>query len=249
MKKELFENINWTAYRKDVERTISNERLWAMGAGDDAELHEQNIEELTEELENIIEGNYQMVIDKYENTMGEDSTVDYFIDYMIEDPEKVLLKAENQKKELFLDALTDIALHTGWEHVEFNDSKKRSLTLRSWAQEFVDKHATTDWEKTDYITAVDNFASEKVKAFQKENSQEQHTGKNLERVSDINIYTGRDSRTYIRCKIDGEWQMSKQLKFADVCRLDDNTDRQELAERYFKSEIEAGQAQEKGLKR
>ena len=82
MKKELFDNINWTADRKDIEHAISNERLWVMGAGNDAELHEQNIEELTEELENILEGNYQLVIDKYENMLGEDATVEHFVDFM-----------------------------------------------------------------------------------------------------------------------------------------------------------------------
>lgn len=249
MKKELFDNINWTAYRKDVEQAISNERLWAMGAGEDVELHEQNIEELTEELENIIEGNYQMIIDKYEKYMGEDATVDHFIDFMIEDPEKVLLQAESQRNELFLDALTDIALQTGWEHVEFEDSKMRSITLRSWAQEFVDKYAGADWEKLDYITTVDEFAGKKLEAFLKTQSQSQKDRPVNERITNINVFTGNDNRTYIRCKIDGEQQMGRKLSFADVCSFNEHTDRLELAARYFKDVLDESQELSQGMKR
>ena len=57
MKQELINNINWAEYRKEIEGTIRNERLWAMGAGEDASIHEDNIEELTEELDNIINAN------------------------------------------------------------------------------------------------------------------------------------------------------------------------------------------------
>lgn len=250
MKQELFDNINWTAYRKEIEGTIRNERLWMMGAGEEAaSIHEDNIKELTEELENIIEGNYQMIIDKYENTLGEDSTVDHFIDFMIEDPEKVVLQAESKRNELFLDALTDIALHVGWEHVEFQDSKERSITLRNWAKEFADKHVRTDWEKEDYINLVDGFAAAKVEAYLEVNPQMKQGQTPQERISDIHIYSGRDNRTYIRCKVDGEQQMGVALKFADVCRLNEDTDRQELAARYFRDALESAQDREQGLKR
>ena len=83
MKQELIDNINWTGYRKEIEQAISNERLWAMGAGDDSMLHEQNIEEYTEELENILEGNYNLVIEKYEKTLGEDAAIDHFKGFFI----------------------------------------------------------------------------------------------------------------------------------------------------------------------
>ena len=249
MKKELFENINWTAYRKDVEQAISNERLWAMGAGNDAELHEQNIEELTEELENMLEGNYQMIIDKYENTLGEDATVDHFIDFMIEDPEKVMLQAENQRNELFLDALTDIALQTGWEHVEFEDSKTRSITLRSWANEFADKYADADWEKLDYITTVDDFATKKLHALLHRQPELLQNQEQRERISGIQIYSGKDGKTYIRCKIDGQQQMAKQMNLTDVLNFGIETDRQELAARYFKDALEPEQNRGQGMKR
>lgn len=249
MKKELIDNINWTAYRKDVEGTISNERLWMMGGGEDASIHEDNIKELTEELENIIEGNYQMVIDKYENLMGEEETVRVFSDFFIEDPEKIMLQSENQRNELFLDALTDIALQTGWEHVEFEDSKTRSITLRSWANEFADKYANADWEKLDYITTVDDFATQKLDALLHRQPAVLHPQDQGERISDIHIYSGRDNRTYIRCKVDGEQQLGKPLKFADVCSFNDRTDRMELAARYFKDALEPEQAREQGMKR
>ena len=88
MKQELIDNINWTAYRMEVEQAINNERLWMMGAGTDCELHEQNIEKLREELENILEGNYQMVIDKLEQYMGDEETIEHFRNFFIEGPEK-----------------------------------------------------------------------------------------------------------------------------------------------------------------
>ena len=63
---------------------------------------------------------------------------------------------------LFLDALADIAMEVGYKGIEFKDSKERSITLRAWAQEFVDKYANTDWEQMDYIILVGEFAVEKV---------------------------------------------------------------------------------------
>lgn len=63
---------------------------------------------------------------------------------------------------LYLDALADIAMYAGRRNIEFKDSKERSITLRAWAQEFVDKYADADWEKMDYIILVDEFAVEKV---------------------------------------------------------------------------------------
>lgn len=63
---------------------------------------------------------------------------------------------------LFLDALADIAMYAGRRNIEFKDSKERSITLRAWAQEFVDKYADADWEKMDYIILVNEFAVEKV---------------------------------------------------------------------------------------
>ena len=69
------------------------------------------------------------------------------------------------------------------------------------------------------------------------------------RVTDINIYSGKDHNMYIRCKVDGEQQMARRLGKADVAALDDNTDRQELAERYFMDVLQQEQQLEQGLKR
>lgn len=68
------------------------------------------------------------------------------------------------------------------------------------------------------------------------------------RVTDINIYSGMNRNMYIRCKVDGVQQMARKLSKADGFALNDNTDRQELAERYFKDVLEVGQGQEKGMK-
>lgn len=69
------------------------------------------------------------------------------------------------------------------------------------------------------------------------------------RVTDINIYSGKDQNTYIRCKVDGEQQMARKLSRADMLALDKNTDRQELAERYFRDILEQEQDLEQGMKR
>ena len=69
---------------------------------------------------------------------------------------------------LFLDALADIAMEVGYKGIEFKDSKERSITLRAWAQEFVDKYANTDWEQMDYIILVGEFAVEKVNEWVKD---------------------------------------------------------------------------------
>lgn len=249
MKQELIDNINWTAYRMEVEQAINNERLWMMGAGTDCELHEQNIEELREELENILEGNYQMVIDKLEQYMGDEETIEHFRNFFIEGPEKKAVQDENQRDELFLDALTDIALQTGWEHVEFEDSKTRSITLRSWANEFADKYADADWEKLDYITTVDDFATKKLDALLHRQPELLQNQVQRERISGIQIYSGKDGKTYIRCKIDGQQQMAKQMNLTDVLNFGAETDRKELAARYFKEALEPGQTREQGLKR
>ena len=82
-----------------------------------------------------------------------------------------LMKDKNQ--DLFLDVLTDITLHIGWEHVEFEDSKARSITLRSWANEFAVKYAEVDWEVVDYI---------KTKCLKGEGAGENFTDVNFEEL-------------------------------------------------------------------
>ena len=71
MTDSLVDRIDWVAYRKEVEQGIRNERLWCMGGGLDAGLHEENMRELLEELDYITNGQYQEVIKKYDNYMGD----------------------------------------------------------------------------------------------------------------------------------------------------------------------------------
>lgn len=161
------ERIDWNAYRKEVEGSISNEKLWSMGGGEESGLHQQNLEELTEELEDILKGNYNAVIDKYVNYMGEEDARNVFADF---------LKKENPRQ------------------------KK------------------------------DDVAS---------------------RITDINVYSGRDGSMFIRCRIDGEQQQGKKLGFRDTVNFDDRTDRMKLAAVYFKQELSETleEKQERGLKR
>ena len=150
------------------------------------------------------------------------------------------------KEQLFLDALTDIAMYVGWKHLEFEDSKERTLTLQGWAREFTKTHAATDWENEDYIDLVDKFAGEKVDKWLKLHPVQPSY---KERITDINIYSGRDGGKYIRCRIDGEQQMGVKMSFADTVNFGDNTDRMALAARYFKETLQEGERHDRGMKR
>lgn len=91
-----------------------------------------------------------------------------------------LLSETLAKQNLFLDVLTDIAMHVGWQKIEFKDSKERSITLRAWAQEFVNRYADADWENTDYINLVDEFAAEKVNEYLNENGDNKSSSAKFE---------------------------------------------------------------------
>ena len=158
-----------------------------------------------------------------------------------------LMKDKNH--DLFLDALTDITLHIGWEHVEFEDSKARSITLRSWANEFAVQYAEVDWEVVDYINTVDEFAAKKVEAYLNQHPQMGQSYTLQQRITDINVYSGKDNKTYIRCKIDGEQQIAKQMSLNDVLNFSIETDRQKLAAKYYKSILEESPERSQGMKR
>lgn len=59
------ERIDWEAYKANVKVAIKNEELWALGCTDDCNPHEENIENLNQELEWLDEGNYDAVLDRY----------------------------------------------------------------------------------------------------------------------------------------------------------------------------------------
>lgn len=249
MKQELYNNINWTAYSKKLEQDIQNNRLSISGGVQDAGLLRANIKELTEELDNIYNGNFQTITDKYEQILGKDEAVDHFYDFLIEKPLRQTEVDSKQSDELFLDALTDMAVYVGWQQLEFDDSRVRTALIRDWATEFAELHKGTDWESADYITTVDRFVEDKLTAYLNEHQQMQKDRDAKERISDINVYSRQDGQMIIRCKIDGEWQLGRKLSFADVCKFDDNTDRMELATRYFKDALELEQSRQQGMKR
>ena len=157
MTDSLVDRIDWVAYRKEVEQGIRNERLWCMGGGLDAGLHEENMRELLEELDYITNGQYQEVIKKYDNYMGD--------------------------------------------------------------------------------------ANEYFKGFYKSEKKENA------RITDINIYSGKNGEMFVRCKIDGQQQMAEKLDRKDVMDFDDNTDRVALAEKYFKDVLQNECNVQNGLKR
>jgi hypothetical protein len=55
--------VDWNAYKRNIEQSISNETIWGMGG---SEFAEQNIENLKEELDLIINEEYAEVFSKYD---------------------------------------------------------------------------------------------------------------------------------------------------------------------------------------
>ena len=239
MEKDLWQKIDWEAYRKELQGSLDNERIWSMGTFDKYNPHEENIEKIEEELKLIRDGQFQELIDRKSDEMGEDART-YFRDFMKE--------PENRQADdsLYIDALVDIAVHTGWTHLEFEDSKLRNLTLKDWAREFADRHAGTDWERNDYIELVDRFAQEKVDKWLLQHPVQPSYA---DRIADINVYSGRDGGMFIRCRIDGEQQSAKKLSFRDTVNFNDRTDRLGLAAVYFKQELSLDEKQDRVMKR
>lgn len=152
-----------------------------------------------------------------------------------------------RRNDLFLDALTDIALHVGWQQVEFDDSRQRSSLLRGWAEEFTSRYHGSDWQSVDYIDLVDGFAEDKLRAYMASRQQPAVMSDDVHRITDLNIFSGADGRTFIRCRIDGEPQAARQLRFSDVVNLTDSTDRFALAARYFSDVLQAGAQVKTGI--
>lgn len=69
--------INWKAYHKDLQASLSNERIWALGYTDSPNPHLQNIEEIEEELKDLEQLNYDGIINKHSDTP------EYFNDFLI----------------------------------------------------------------------------------------------------------------------------------------------------------------------
>lgn len=61
--------INWDQYKESVEQSIANEELWLLGGSDFAE---DNIESLKEELELIEAGDFDELLEKYDDNIWED---------------------------------------------------------------------------------------------------------------------------------------------------------------------------------
>ena len=150
MKENLVRVIDWDAYKKNLEGSIENEKIWSMGDLDGINCHEENIAILKEELDMVNDGQFQSVVDEKFKDMGNDA-VEYFSDFL--------------------------------------------------------------------------------------------------RITDINISSRKNGGMYITCKVDGVKQMGERLKPEDMRTLADDTDRIELAARYFKNALVAGQEQSRSMKR
>lgn len=61
------ENINWIEYKKELQTAISNEQLWAKCKDKNTQyLHQGNVADLSLELQELDNGNYDFVLEKYD---------------------------------------------------------------------------------------------------------------------------------------------------------------------------------------
>lgn len=84
-------DINWQEYRKELEASLSNERLWALGTTGNENPHLHNIEEIEKELNAIDNADYETVIGMHEDTPG------YFDEHLAQKEEiKTIQEARKQ---------------------------------------------------------------------------------------------------------------------------------------------------------
>lgn len=85
----------------------------------------------------------------------------------------------------------------------------------------------------------------------KHSIEEKRIRQEKERISDVNIYRipGRyPFEYYIRCKIDGIQQPAEQLAKTDILQLSAETDRKELAMKYYQDTLSEEKEQLQGVK-
>lgn len=70
------QQINWKLYNEELLSSLSNERIWALGCTNDYNPHLQNIENIEEELKEIDNAEYHLVLSKHIDTP------EYFDDYL-----------------------------------------------------------------------------------------------------------------------------------------------------------------------
>ena len=102
-------------------------------------------------------------------------------------------------------------------------------------------------DKGNYEELINYYGEDFFNDFLKEEVVEKN--RLAERITDINIYSGKDGNMYVRCKIDEEQQMGQKLSKKDVLSFGDDTDRVELAARYFKDALDNAQERNQGMKR
>lgn len=61
--------VDWDAYRRSLQQSIVNERIWGLGG---SEFAEENIEKLQEELHLIEYENYEELFAKYDDDVWKD---------------------------------------------------------------------------------------------------------------------------------------------------------------------------------
>lgn len=83
------EQIDWKAYRKDLVGSLSNERLWALGAAPYDNTHLMNMADLEDEIEAIDSEDFDMILEKYEEFP------DIFNDFLLPDSDFPVTDSSN----------------------------------------------------------------------------------------------------------------------------------------------------------
>ena len=65
-----------------------------------------------------------------------------------------------------LETIADIAYIAGYHKYYSGDSRLDASLFLAWANEFEKIHKKTDWEQADYISLIEEFAENKIKAEQ-----------------------------------------------------------------------------------
>lgn len=81
-KNYLHHLIDWGAFKEELLKSLSNERIWSKGNTGDYNPHEENIKYIEELLEMINKGEFEEIVAMKKNEMGEDAQ-EYFSDYML----------------------------------------------------------------------------------------------------------------------------------------------------------------------
>lgn len=212
---------------------------------------------LDSEVSEAAQEHFDYLYDMYAHKYGENFTnrVDYHTDirpqynsdlkreaqmFLQNDREKV----QETKEEKVVGA---IIYHDTGERVEFTDEKQYLQHIKDDLYVLGDGfHTETVKRDAELHKAVDDmlygeYAVENphdLKYYEnKLGIEKKGTVDNKKRISDVNIFSLNTGGMAIRCKIDGIQQLAEKMTKHDVNNLNEETDRIDLAKKYFKEQL------------